>query len=117
MKSLLVKAKKHDEKISKLQEKNPEAASKLKEKKLWQNALEKCDGNKVRDDAHLLEKKLKTKTKQKVKSAKAWDERKKSVEKRKQMKQEKRTKHIKERKDSKKNKKVKLLKKKGRILN
>ncbi|KAJ6222359.1 hypothetical protein RDWZM_000904 [Blomia tropicalis] len=115
LKGLLVKVKKEDEKIEKLATTNIEAASKAKEKRMWKNALEKAEGNKVRDNTKLIEKSLKQKNKLKVKRAKAWDERKKNVEKRKEMKQERRQKNINERKQQTKNKKMKILKKKGRI--
>lgn len=112
----MVKVKKDEKKIAQLETTNVDAANRLKEKKLWKSALEKCEGNKVRDDPKLIEKTMKRKKKLKSKRASAWADRKKNVEKRIQHKQEKREKHIKERKQMKKDKKTKLLKKKGRIL-
>lgn len=111
-----MKAKKEDDKMTKLQKTDAEAASKMKEKKMWKSALEKCDGNKVRDNPKLLEKSVKQKGKLKVKHAKAWAERKKTVENRMQRKQDKRQRNLDDRKQAKKDKKMKLLKKKGRIL-
>lgn len=117
LKGLLMKAKKEENKLARLEATNVPAANRMKEKLLWKSALEKAEGNKVKDSSKLLEKTLKKKMKQKKKSAKAWSERTAGVEKRKERKQEKRARHLDERKQAKKEKKRKLLRKKGRILN
>lgn len=117
LKGLLVKAKKADQKIAKVEKNDATAAIKMKEKKMWQNALEKAEGNKVKDNTKLLEKAVNKKKKQKVKSSKEWADRNKAVESRKEKKQVRRTRNLDDRKQKKKNNKVKLLKKKGRILN
>ena len=116
LKGLLTKAKRQDDKIAKLEKVDDEAASKLKEKKMWKSALEKAEGNKVKDNTKLLEKAVKQKNKTRVKHAKEWAERKQTVENHLAKKQHKRQKNLDERKQKKKDKKTKLLKKKGRIL-
>lgn len=103
-------------KLKKLEQTNSEAAHRIKEKEIWRNALQKAEGNKVLNDPKLLERKIKRKMKEKVKSAKTWKERNESVEHRKNKRQEKREININKRKEAKKGKKMKLLKKKGRIL-
>ena len=109
------KAKKEDDKITRLEQTNQTAATKLKEKKMWQSALEKAEGNKVKDNPKLLEKALSVRKKLKVKHAKAWEERKNNVESRMKKKQERRRKNLDDRKQKKQSKKLKFLKKKGRI--
>lgn len=115
LKGLLSKAKKEDDKITRLEQTNQTAATKLKEKKMWQSALEKAEGNKVKDNPKLLEKALSVRKKLKVKHAKAWEERKNNVESRMKKKQERRRKNLDDRKQKKQSKKLKFLKKKGRI--
>lgn len=116
LKGLLSKAKKVDDKIAHLEQSNQAAAAtKLKEKKMWQSALEKAEGNKVKDNPKLLEKALNKQKKLKVKHAKAWKERTQNVENRMKKRQDRRMRNIDERKQQKHSKKLKFLKKKGRI--
>jgi isoaspartyl peptidase/L-asparaginase-like protein (Ntn-hydrolase superfamily) len=55
----------------------------------WRNALARAQGEKVLDDPKLLRKSIKKEEKQKVKSAKAWQERTAQQEQRQKAKQNK----------------------------
>lgn len=116
LKALFKMSVKNTNKLKKLEKTDIEAADRMKKKEIWENALHKAEGNKVLNDPKLLEKKIKRKMKEKVKSAKTWKERKDKVEHRKNKRQDKRDFNINKRKEAKKEKKMKLLKKKGRIL-
>ncbi|CAG8522008.1 6257_t:CDS:2 [Diversispora eburnea] len=80
-------------------------ATQLHEKEEWRKALQKTQGEKVKDDISLLKKTIKNKTFKKKSSEKAWKERLQAVSKAITEKQEKRTKNIQERINMKKNKK------------
>lgn len=111
LKGLLTKTKREEEKLTKLEEVDAAAASKIKEKKMWKSILERSEGNKVRDDPKLIEKTLNKKKKLKLKRKKAWDEHIEKQEKQKQFRQEKRQRNIDDRKRKRKEKKLKQAKK------
>ncbi|XP_064457654.1 surfeit locus protein 6 homolog isoform X2 [Ornithodoros turicata] len=115
-KRLLKKLDVEAEKLKKLEEKNPEQAKEVKQKKLWLKAIDKAEGIKVKDNPELLKKTMKRKDKQKKQSRKKWKARTETVEKRQKDRQEKRQKNIKDRKKSKLQGKLKKLKKRGRVI-
>ncbi|GAA6021847.1 hypothetical protein JCM11491_001545 [Sporobolomyces phaffii] len=64
-----------------MEELNPEKREKAEEKDRWEKVLLKAEGEKVRDDEHRLKKMAKRQEREKKKSAKAWTDRKATVEK------------------------------------
>ena len=115
-KRLLEKVEKRNEKINKVKS-NDEAKGKVLEDKFkWKAAMDKAEGEKVKDNLELLKKALKRKEKMKVKSKKKWQDREGTVKKHQDAKQDKRTKNIQARKQTKKDNKLKKAKKKGRII-
>lgn len=116
-KKILENMQKENEKLKKLEESGKaEEVSKMKEKKLWKNALAKAQGEKVKDDPELLKKSLK-KREQKVRSSrKKWEARMEKVEKQKEERQKKRTENIMKKKKEKKTHKLKKAVKKGKII-
>ena len=115
-KRLLEKVEKRNEKINKVKSKDETAGKVLEDKFKWKAALDKAEGEKVKDNPELLKKALKRKEKMKVKSKKKWQDRENTVKKHQDAKQEKRTKNIQNRKQNKKDNKLKKAKKKGRII-
>lgn len=115
-KRLLEKIEHRNEKIKKVKEKDVKAAKNLEDKFKWEAALNKAEGEKVKDDPLLLKRALKRKEKIKEKKKKKWVDRTNTVEKLKEDKMKKRNVNIKKRKDAKKEKKIKKLKKKGRMI-
>ncbi|XP_052869559.1 surfeit locus protein 6 homolog [Anopheles cruzii] len=93
-----------------------EKYAELKKKQAWDSAMAKTVGQKVRDNAELLVKKIKERKKQVKKSKEQWKERKAKVEQQKDNRQKKRSDNIKERAKQKKNNKLKKMAKKGRII-
>ena len=116
LKTLLVKTKKEEEKISQLETTNASKAKAVKVKKLWRNAIEKSEGIKVKDNSKLIEKSLNNKKKKKQKSTKKWNERKESLDKTMKAKSDKRKDNIDKRKQQRKDKHLKRAHKKGRLL-
>ena len=84
-----------------------ERATRLKMQDLWQIALDKSEGKKVKDDVKLIKKTIKKVHKRKEKSRKEWQERTDQVQQRKDKKQNKRLMNIKKRKQAKIQKKIK----------
>lgn len=115
-KKLLEKVNQDKEKLEALKETDKEKAKKLVEKTAWQNALQKAQGIKVRDDPNMLKKSIKKQDQKKRKTQKEWQERDEKVEKKKQDRQDKRKKNIQAKKQSRIDQKVKKAKKKGRII-
>jgi len=113
---LLKKAEKHEKKISSLATlgKKSEAVD-LAQAQKWDTALKRADGQKVRDDPHLLKKTIKKMDKQKQVTKKKWKERVERVEKLKEARQQKRQTNIQARRDDKQKRTKKLMRKKGRI--
>ncbi|GAA5823329.1 hypothetical protein JCM5353_008235 [Sporobolomyces roseus] len=64
-----------------MEELNPEKREKAEEKDRWEKVLLKAEGEKVRDDPTRLKKMAKRQEREKKKSAKAWTDRKATVEK------------------------------------
>lgn len=115
-KRLLEKVEKRNEKINKVKSKDEAAGKVLQDKLKWRAAMDKAEGEKVKDDPELLKKALKRKEKMKAKTKKQWQDRGNTVKKLQDAKQEKRTKNIQVRKQAKKDNKLKKAKKKGRII-
>jgi len=103
-KNLIAKAEQRQKKIEGLKDTDASKAKELVEKHAWQNALEKAEGHKIKDDPKLLKKSLKRKEKMKAKSKKQWDARKEQQKKQMEDKQKRRQKNLKERAEAKKKK-------------
>jgi hypothetical protein len=80
----------------------------------WGRALQKADGEKLKDDPALLRKALKRQERAKKKSSKAWKDRVKTVAKSMKERQEKRTQNLKERMTKGKNRAKKLKERAGK---
>ena len=115
-KGLLKKVEERDERIKKIEEKNPEKAKHLKEEIQWNRALKRASGEKVKDNPELLKKGIKKKEKMKNKTKKQWEGRVKEVEDKKEQKQVKRKDNLKKANDKRKEKKIQKAKKKGRVV-
>lgn len=115
-KRLLEKAEKRAEKIEKIREKHPEKAQRIEENILWNKALSRAEGQKVKDNPLLLKKGLRKKEKMKERRKRKWDERVEVVRRKQEQRQEKRRENIQARKESKKKKKIGKARKKGRIV-
>ncbi|XP_056643582.1 surfeit locus protein 6 homolog [Diorhabda sublineata] len=116
-KKLLKKLENENETIQKLKESgDAEKAIEIKEKSQWKNALAKAEGQKVKDDPHLLIKSVKKQEQKQRSSKKKWEKRIEKVEKAKKEKQMKRTENIQKRKKEKKNKKLQKAVKKGKVI-
>lgn len=103
-KNLIAKAETRQKKIEELKGTDANKARELVEKHAWRAALEKAEGNKIKDDPKLLKKSLKRKEKMKARSKKQWDERKDQQNKQMADKQKRRQKNLKERAEGKKKK-------------
>ncbi|CAG8795548.1 1909_t:CDS:2, partial [Gigaspora margarita] len=104
---LMNKLKSKAEKFEKLKKEDPDKAAKLRENEAWSKALQKAQGEKIKDDPKLLKKTIKKIKFKKKSSEKAWKERIKAVNKAQAERQQKRTTNIQARIDAKKNKKRK----------
>lgn len=103
---LLAKAEAEKKKLETLQTEDAEKAKELKDKQLWNKALQKAEGVKLRDDPKLLKKSIKRRDQEKKKSKKQWKERMDHQKKQIEEKQKLRKSHIKERIEAKKAKKL-----------
>ncbi|CAG8509766.1 9531_t:CDS:2, partial [Acaulospora morrowiae] len=101
---LMNKLQNRAEKIEKLKKVEPEKAAQIHEKEEWSKALQKVQGEKIKDDPKLLKKTIKKNANKKKSSEKAWKERVQTVKNKMQERQEIRTKNIQERINAKKNK-------------
>jgi len=115
-KKLLEKVEKERSELKELKKSDIDAAHSKQQKLAWNNALQKAEGVKVKDDPELLKKTIKKQEKLKKKSSKEWADRTEKNEKKQKDKQDKRLKNIKARKQKKVDTKIKKAKKKGRIL-
>ncbi|KAK3741783.1 hypothetical protein QZH41_001559 [Actinostola sp. cb2023] len=104
-KNLIAKAETRKKKIEELKGQDVNKAKEMEERHAWKSAIEKAEGNKVKDDPKLLKKSLKRKEKLKTKSKKQWDARKDHQNKQMEDKQKRRQKNLKERAEAKKGKK------------
>ncbi|VDO36065.1 unnamed protein product [Brugia timori] len=98
-KRLLVKAEKREEKLEKVRSKNPEKALRIEKNIQWKKALNRAEGQKVKDNPELLKKSLKRKEKIKESRRKKWGNRVKHTLQMQARKQEKRSANIQARKD------------------
>ncbi|KAI9145085.1 surfeit locus protein 6-domain-containing protein [Paraphysoderma sedebokerense] len=92
-------------KLEKLKEQDSEKAKTITEKQQWRSALQKAQGEKVRDDTKMLKKALKRQEKKKEKSSKQWQNRKEETAKSIEERQKKRTENIKKKVEEKKDRK------------
>lgn len=113
---LLEKVERRKEKVEKLKEKDAEAGKKLETKIQWQTVMSKAQGEKVKDDPHLLNKAAKRKDKVKDRVKKKWADRAKTIKEAQKKKSDRREANLEKRKTDKKDKKRKKLIKKGRII-
>lgn len=116
-KKLLKKLEHQKDTIQKLKDSgDAEKAIEIREKSQWKNALAKAEGQKVKDDPHLLMKSVKKQEQKQRSSKKKWEQRLEKVDKAKKEKQHKRTENIQKRKKEKKNKKLQKAVKKGKVI-
>jgi len=102
--TLLKKVEARDERIREIESVDAERANALKERIRWDTAVQRAEGQKVKDDKALLKKNLKRRQEKKAHSAKKWEKRTEAVTNRKDQRQQKRTKNIEARKQTKKDK-------------
>jgi len=112
LKQLLNIAERKHDKLKLLEETDSQKADEMKKKISWDNAFQKAEGTKLKDNPKLLKKTIKRKRKQKERSSKTWGERVETVEKQKEEKQKLRKQHLKEKREEKMNKKSGKKKKK-----
>ena len=111
----LNKLKKSKEKIKMWEEKGKtEKASKIENNIAWENAINKAQGEKVKDDVSLLKKSIKKNKQIKNSSKKKWDKRSEDVKSKENAFVEKREGNLNKRIKEKKDKKIKKLVAKGR---
>uniref|UniRef100_A0A0N5ARA2 SURF6 domain-containing protein n=1 Tax=Syphacia muris TaxID=451379 RepID=A0A0N5ARA2_9BILA len=115
-KGLLEKAEKRAERLEKIRKSNPDKAQYIEENILWNRAMNRTEGQKVKDDPVLLKKGAVKKEKVKERRKRKWDQRIDFVKRKQEKMQEKRIFNIQARKDMKKNKKLEKAREKGRIL-
>ena len=113
---LLGKVQSQESKLAKLAEANPEKAEEKKSKSLWEGALAKAEGAKLKNDPVLLKKSIKKKEKRKQASAKKWEHRKEQLDERKKRKMESREQNLQSQQDKRKAKKFKKGVKRGHII-
>lgn len=90
-------------------------ATELAQKADWSVALQRAEGAKVKDNLKLIKKTIKKVHKKKEKSAKLWQERKESIDRRQRARQARRQRNLKVRKQNKIERKIKSIRKrKGR---
>lgn len=111
------KLKDQSNKIRLLVESGEKAEAKeVKMKQLWKNAFDKTDGLKVKDDAVMLKKTMKTRKGEVKKSKSKWKQRKETLEEKKNVAQKKRQDNIDKRRADNKKTKLKRAVKKGRMI-
>ncbi|XP_076436433.1 uncharacterized protein LOC143275963 [Babylonia areolata] len=113
---ILARLEEREAKVAKLKETDSDAASRLEQKHVWQDVMDKAKGEKIKDDVTKVKKALKRKEKMKEQRKNKWKDRQTAVDKMKEKQQEKREQNIQKRQDDKKAKHRKKLIKKGRIL-
>ncbi|KAI8584457.1 hypothetical protein K450DRAFT_216512 [Umbelopsis ramanniana AG] len=94
------------QKLEKLRKEDKEKAGQLEEKETWRKALSLASGEKVKDDVKLLKKTIRREEHVKLKSSKAWNERKEKVKKDESDKIKKRNANIQKKVDAKKDKRM-----------
>ncbi|XP_014251540.1 surfeit locus protein 6 homolog [Cimex lectularius] len=116
-KAILHQIEKSKKKLKTLEERGRgETVQKIKTKQTWEQAINKVEGVKVKDDVLLLKKSIAKKKQQKNRSAKKWDARLQAVEQKKQETQKKRKENLAAKNKEKKQKKIKKAVKKGRAV-
>ncbi|VDM37257.1 unnamed protein product [Toxocara canis] len=113
---LLKKAEKRQERIESIREKDAEKAEHIEENIRWNRAMNRAEGQKVKDNPELLRKSVNRKEKIKERRKQKWAKRIEYVEEKKAKKQDKRNANIQARKDAVKKRKLDKAKRKGRIL-
>lgn len=112
-KKLLASAEARKKKVDGLKAVDANKAKEVQQEINWQNAIEKAEGIKQKNDPSLLKKTIKRKEKLKQKHRKEWKERTEMQKKQIEERQKMRKKHIRERIDAKKNKNMNKGKKKS----
>merc|ERR1711872_920112 len=88
----------------------------IEERTVWQTAIDKAEGVKVKDDVELLKKALKRQEQKKKSSKRKWDDRVEGTEQKKKLAQAKRAESIAKKKAKNKETKKKKAIKKGRLI-
>lgn len=86
------------------------------QRRKWSAALQKADGQKLRDDPQLLARTLRRKRQNRARSQREWQSRVERQSREQRDKQQKRAANIQQRKQAKQSRRVQSLKKKGRII-
>ncbi|CAN7993198.1 unnamed protein product [Ixodes hexagonus] len=115
-KKLMRKLEVEAQKLKTLEDKDPEQAKEVKQKKQWLKAMDKAQGVKVKDDPELLKRSMKRQQKLRQQSQKKWQARLENTAQKQKERQDKRRENLKARKQAKLQTKMKRLKKKGRII-
>lgn len=115
-KRLLEKIEKRQQHIDKVKETDMEKGKQVETKMAWEAAIQRSQGQKVKDDPALLKRAMKQKEKGKKQKQKQWKQRDEQTKQRMDAKNDKRTRNIEERKQQKKDNKIKKSKKKGRLI-
>lgn len=114
---ILKNIERQNEKLKELELKGEtEKLTEIREKIAWNNALNRCEGVKVKDNPALLKKTIKKEMKRKKKSKKNWAARMEGVKNRQEEKQKKRIENLEARKKQVKINKLKRAAKRGRII-
>ncbi|QQP56856.1 Surfeit locus protein 6 -like protein, partial [Caligus rogercresseyi] len=116
-KSALRKLQAQKGRLEALKEKGKEDRVKeIQENVLWESALSKAEGQKLKDDEGLLKKTVKKMESRKKSTKRKWDKRVDDEDRRKDASQKKRTENIQKRKKEKKDRKIKKAVKRGRAV-
>lgn len=103
---LLAKITSEREKLNELKKTDPAKAQEISDKQKWKKAMQRSEGEKVKDDPSLLMKTIKRTKKIKEKSAKIWTDRTKTVEDSIKEKQDKRKENLRQRASERKQRKM-----------
>ncbi|KAL1226775.1 Surfeit locus protein [Trichinella spiralis] len=103
---LLEKVDRRQEKLQELEKNDPKKAEKVKQQFIWDSAVKRAEGLKIKDDRNMLKKGLKMKEKRKASKKKKWQERKEAVARVNKKKQDVRKANIQQRIEQKKKKRL-----------
>ncbi|KRY27931.1 Surfeit locus protein 6 [Trichinella spiralis] len=103
---LLEKVERRQEKLQELEKNDPKKAEKVKQQFIWDSAVKRAEGLKIKDDRNMLKKGLKMKEKRKASKKKKWQERKEAVARVNKKKQDVRKANIQQRIEQKKKKRL-----------
>ncbi|KRY50295.1 Surfeit locus protein 6 [Trichinella britovi] len=103
---LLEKVERRQQKLQELEKNDPKKAETVKQQFIWDSAVKRAEGLKIKDDRNMLKKGLKMKEKRKASKKKKWKERKEAVARVNKKKQDVRQANIQQRVEQKKKKRL-----------